>query len=224
MAQTTLLKPNKPLISIVFDLDETLVYNRHTNNTEPNIRNNVQDALKYIRNIPEVEMIVWTGSNAETCEIVLDKLTNKEWMFDEIISRDDKWFNDAIYTKDLRLLGRDLNNVIFFDNDFRCVKLNKANSIVVECYNGEYNEHDNTIINMMLLCEEIISGMKKHNIDALSMLNNIKDKYCYTKIIVLSENIKQILYMYETIYHPPHGEFNMLKSHEIINCRTHNYK
>ena len=67
-------------------------------------------------------------------------------VFHDVIFRNDAWFTEPYHAKDLRLLGRNMDRVVIFDNAPNCCKINKAHSVLVEDFTGYYNPGDNTIV------------------------------------------------------------------------------
>jgi hypothetical protein len=62
-------------------------------------------------------------------------------IFTDLIFRDKRWFKETGYTKDLRLLGRDMDRVVILENSPMSVALNRQNSILVKDFLG-HSPHD----------------------------------------------------------------------------------
>lgn len=147
-----LLPPVKPGIklTVVFDLDETLICNRQVNRVIP--RPYYHAVLQGLRSKPDVELVLWTASTIEIVNRVMDEVhEGAESVFDHIIARNDQWFTQPTHTKDLRLLGRDMNRVVIIENSINCCKLNPLNSILVENFFG--NDTDASLVNVYYMLE-----------------------------------------------------------------------
>jgi hypothetical protein len=129
--------------TIVFDLDETLCCNRGPGKAI--IRPGALDLLKSLRALstPEkpIEVILWTASVESLARTVLVRLDPDGSIFTDLIFRDKRWFKETGYTKDLRLLGRDMDRVVILENSPMSVALNRQNSILVKDFLG-HSPHD----------------------------------------------------------------------------------
>lgn len=129
--------------TVVFDLDETLIYNRG----KFVLRDYAVELLEKIKLINGIEIILWTASVKETCLEALHKISEKE-LFDHIIWRSNVWYDGEIHVKDLRLLGRDMNKIIIVENaPLVCIK-NPENAILVQDFMGD----DETNYDYTLYC------------------------------------------------------------------------
>lgn len=151
-----------PLVTVVFDLDETLVSNRRADLPKALLRAYCIDALRAIRNIEGIEIVLWTASTEETGGPVVEQLEEEFKVFDQVIFRSDEWFTEPMHTKDLRLLGRSMDRVIVFDNAPNCVKLNRFNAILVDDYHGGENPHDETLANICKMITILRDGVKSN--------------------------------------------------------------
>eukprot|EP00796_Vickermania_ingenoplastis_P004351 gene4351-3165_t len=150
-----LLPPRKPetKLTVVFDLDETLVSNRHSTEAIP--RPYYHAVLQGLRQKPEVEVVLWTASTKEVAVRVVSSLQDgDECCFDHLIPRDKMWFTEPTHTKDLRLLGRPMDSVIIVENSANCCKLNPQNAILVDDYHGQ--EKDAALVNVYYMIEAAI--------------------------------------------------------------------
>ena len=117
--------------TIVFDLDETLVYARD-GTIRP--RPFVNQLLKNIQG--RCECIVWTAGVRAYAHRVITTM-DVDGVISDCICRHDAWFqqpNGQSYVKDLTLLGRDLSRTIIIENTPDCVVRNPLNSIIVSDY------------------------------------------------------------------------------------------
>lgn len=112
--------------TVVFDLDETVVYAR---NGPLYARAYLKDLFRAIKD--DFEVIVWTAGVREYAKTVLEEI-NEDHIVKHLVYRHEKWFNEDDYTKNLRQLGRDLDYTIMIENTPDCVRANPQNSIIVE--------------------------------------------------------------------------------------------
>lgn len=158
-APVYLLPPKKAstVLTVVLDLDETLVSNRRT--ADPIPRPYVQAVLHRLRDKPNVEVVLWTASIKDVARSVLAALheEDEECCFDHTIFRNKFWFTKGSHTKDLRLLGRPMDKVLIVENSIHCCKLNPYNAILVEDYRGE--ETDSSLVNVYYMIETMIQLM-----------------------------------------------------------------
>lgn len=151
-----ILPPRLPStkLTVVFDLDETLVSNRHSSEAIP--RPYYHAVLQGLSQKPEVEVVLWTASTKEVVNQVLSSLEDEESSscFQHVIPRDKKWFTEPTHTKDLRLLGRPMDRIIIVENSPNCCKLNPQNAILVDDYHGQ--EEDAALVNVYYMIEAVI--------------------------------------------------------------------
>ncbi|KAG5492679.1 hypothetical protein JKF63_01258 [Porcisia hertigi] len=112
--------------TVVFDLDETVVYAR---NGPLYARAYLKDLFRFIKD--DFEVIVWTAGERDYAKCVLEEI-NEDHIIEHLVYRHEKWFHGENYTKDLRQLGRDLNYTLMIENTPDCVRANPQNSIIVE--------------------------------------------------------------------------------------------
>lgn len=117
--------------TVVLDLDETVIYGREG---ELMARAHLKELLRGIADVCEV--IVWTAGERSYAKGVVREI-NTEGIIRHLVYRDDAWFNEEDYTKDLRQLGRDMDHVLIVENTPDCVRENPANGIIVSDYEGK---------------------------------------------------------------------------------------
>ncbi|KAH8607158.1 putative NLI interacting factor like phosphatase [Trypanosoma vivax] len=78
-----------------------------------------------------LEIITWTASVEAVARPVIARLDPNGTIFDDVIYRDVRWYNENCYTKDLRRLGRRLDRSVIVENSPMCVVLNRSNAILV---------------------------------------------------------------------------------------------
>lgn len=148
----------KPHVTIVLDLDETLVSNRRADLPKAILRPYVLHFLNAIRQMENIEIVLWTASTRETGAPVVEQLHCTGIIFDDVIFRSDLWFTEPIHTKDLRLLGRDMDRVVVIDNAPNCCKLNPTNSVLIEDFLGHRTESDASLVNSYYVVEALNKG------------------------------------------------------------------
>jgi hypothetical protein len=150
-----------PLLTVVLDLDETLVSNRRLDLPAAILRPYVLESLNALRQLTDVEVVMWTASTEDTAAPVVRQLSTRGNVFDDVIFRNDAWFTEPYHTKDLRLLGRPMDRIVVFDNAPNCCKMNKANSVLVEDFTGYFNPADNTLINLYRIVEVLVRDIRR---------------------------------------------------------------
>jgi len=129
--------------TVVWDLDETLVSNRGPGRAL--LRPGAIEVLKALAALNSaerpVELVLWTASVESLARQVLTQLDPQGVIFQHLIFRDRRWFKETGYTKDLRLLGRDMDRVVIIENSPFSVTLNRSNAILVKDYMG-HAPHD----------------------------------------------------------------------------------
>lgn len=198
-----------PTLTVVLDLDETLVSNRRLDLTAAILRPYALDALAALRRLPNIEIVMWTASTEETASPVVRQLSARGKVFDDIIFRDERWFTEPYHSKDLRVLGRSMDRVVFFDNAPNCCKVNKANSILVEDFTGFCYPGDNTLVNLYRICEQLMGDIENGGSVAESLLHLAEQREICTRVhYPLPEAWRVVdLANYSPLAVPPHGEF-----------------
>nr|CCC94190.1 unnamed protein product [Trypanosoma congolense IL3000] len=78
-----------------------------------------------------LELVLWTASVESVARPVIKRLDPDGSIFDNVICRDTRWYDDSGYTKDLRFLGRYIERIAIVENSPPCVRLNRRNAILV---------------------------------------------------------------------------------------------
>ncbi|KAG5467382.1 hypothetical protein CUR178_01025 [Leishmania enriettii] len=112
--------------TVVFDLDETVVYAR---DGPLYARAYLKDLFRFMKD--DFEVIVWTAGERDYAKCILEEI-NEDHIVKHLVYRHEKWFREEDYTKDLRQLGRDLNYTLMIENTPDCVRANPQNGIIVE--------------------------------------------------------------------------------------------
>eukprot|EP00756_Hemistasia_phaeocysticola_P023742 Hpha_TRINITY_DN15912_c4_g2::TRINITY_DN15912_c4_g2_i1::g.70881::m.70881/K15731/CTDSP; carboxy-terminal domain RNA polymerase II polypeptide A small phosphatase len=154
-----LLPPRQPgeegKLCVVLDLDETLVQNRLPQGMieRPFLRE-LLDGLK-----GRCELVLWTASTTEVAGKAVESLDPDRDVFDHVVYRDSRWFQgESGYTKDLRLLGRDMKRTVIVENTVACVKLNPGNALMVEDFWGDLGIEDACLKQTFLLVTSLLGG------------------------------------------------------------------
>ncbi|GET92776.1 hypothetical protein, conserved [Leishmania tarentolae] len=112
--------------TIVFDLDETVVYAR---DGPLYARAYLKDLFRFMKD--DFEVIIWTAGERDYAKCILEEI-NEDHIIQHLVYRHEKWFREEDYTKDLRQLGRDLHYTLMIENTPDCVRANPENGIIVE--------------------------------------------------------------------------------------------
>eukprot|EP00758_Cryptobia_borreli_P002997 Tbor_TRINITY_DN3446_c0_g1::TRINITY_DN3446_c0_g1_i1::g.3789::m.3789/K17616/CTDSPL2; CTD small phosphatase-like protein 2 len=128
-------------LSVVLDLDETLVYAR----SGPIMVRPYFSYLLRTLQMTNCEIILWTAGISQYVDAVVHALTvaagdcagpmmGGTW-YHHIITRDSRWFEETSPgVKDLRMLGRPLGRVVILENNPCSVQLQTDNGILVQDY------------------------------------------------------------------------------------------
>eukprot|EP00760_Papus_ankaliazontas_P032685 PhM_4_TR5927/c0_g1_i1/m.71599/K17616/CTDSPL2; CTD small phosphatase-like protein 2 len=148
---------SESMYTVVFDLDETLVANR--NPASPAIlRPHCRDLLSALRG--HAEVVMWTASIESVGKPVLYQLDPDGTHIQHAIYRHPSWFSENnFFSKDLRLLGRDINRTVIIENTPQCVRLNREHGVIVPNYFGTRPDDTALIFIRALLLELIQSNM-----------------------------------------------------------------
>lgn len=146
-------------ITIVMDLDETLIYAREG---PLYARPGLDDLLKYLKE--HCEAIVWTAGVKAYAQAVVRNIDTKYEAISHTVYRHRKWFTgQAGYNKDLTLLGRNLDTTLIIENTPDCVRGNETNGILVADYEGG-ELADNTLPAILALITDLVERHQKEGI------------------------------------------------------------
>ncbi|KAJ9468316.1 CTD small phosphatase-like protein 2 [Diplonema papillatum] len=144
------LKEDAGKLTVVLDLDETLIYAREGPLYS---RPGVQELLNLLEK--RCEAIVWTAGVRAYAQAVIKNIDQNN-VIRHCVYRHKRWFTGvAGYSKDLTLLGRDMNKLVILENTPDCVRGNEGNGIVVTDYDGE-GEDDTTLFAIARVLEDML--------------------------------------------------------------------
>jgi hypothetical protein len=222
-----LLPPRDPkkLLTLVLDLDETLVFNRNLNpSIPPQWRPGAFMLLEYLDTNPEIEVILWTAAAEHTCNEVIASLPfHLQSVFTYVITRDTGlWFyrinpqtkkreSSSHHTKNIGLLGRSLSSVVIVDNFPECLYSHPRNSLLVEHFLGVNSSSrevvDFTMMNTKRIITSIYDHLKEHPThDVAGLIEHLatNSQYCFfTKPIELSKQLSETPLVFTKIKQEP---------------------
>ena len=142
-------------LTVVLDLDETLVYARRGPLW---VRPGVPPFLRAL-NAMGCEVVCWTASNRSYAGGILSRLDPLGELVSQCIYSHPRWTvrKHGPQVKNLSLIGRDLRTTIIVDNLPDSVAGNETNAIVVENYEG-CELHDTTLATLSKIISDIVSS------------------------------------------------------------------
>ncbi len=145
-------------LTVVLDLDETLISNRCS---EPaTARPYGEELIAYLRSVPGLELVLWTASVQDTAEQALSEtFHHHDNLFDEAIYRDPSWFTEPKYAKELNRLGR-INSLIV-DNTVDVCKPSLERALIVADFPLKNNEMDATLRNVGYAVQAIFKDLNR---------------------------------------------------------------
>lgn len=151
----------KNRLTAVFDLDETLIYGRKG---PLYVRPGIDKLFDFLKS-KNVEVVIWTSSIHKYADAVISQIDQVNCV-SHVIYRHRSWFKAAAAVadagkernslKNLHLLGRDVANVIIFENTPDCLTGFEENGILVEDYDGGELE-DFTLFAVVKLLRELLA-------------------------------------------------------------------
>ncbi|KAL7697214.1 nuclear lim interactor-interacting factor [Lotmaria passim] len=148
------LVPPKPTeiqsrLTVVLDLDETLIYARQG---PLYVRPGMDKLMRFLAD--HCETIVWTSSKHRYADAVIAQI-DPVGAVCHTVYRHRRWFNGTSATKELRLLGRDLASTIIVENTPDCCRGYEKNAVLVEDYEGgELADH--TLHTLLDLLKDLV--------------------------------------------------------------------
>ena len=140
--------------TIIFDLDETLIYlekEYYTFNNIHNIKNkkltlrpglfHFLDKMKKI-----YELILFTFSSPEYANPIIKLIEKDEKYFEHILYIQQASFINGNYVKNIKYLGRDINKTIIIEDNINNIyKFNRDNTICIKPFYGDIANEKNTL-------------------------------------------------------------------------------
>ncbi|KAG5492985.1 hypothetical protein JKF63_01566 [Porcisia hertigi] len=182
------------LLTLVLDLDETLVSNRDSRQSAAVLRPYCLHVLKALRHMKELEIVLWTASTKETALPVVEQLHRGCVIFDDIIFRNNIWFTQPSYAKDLRLLGRDMERVLIVDNSVGCCKLQPRNALLVDDFHGVRCRGDAALVNMYYVVDAVLRMIRERSTPVSEGLERLtaEGQLCHTVSYDLPGYLKRV--------------------------------
>eukprot|EP01002_Notosolenus_urceolatus_P001698 NODE_1443_length_1416_cov_20.761522_g1200_i0.p1 GENE.NODE_1443_length_1416_cov_20.761522_g1200_i0~~NODE_1443_length_1416_cov_20.761522_g1200_i0.p1 ORF type:complete len:274 (-),score=34.11 NODE_1443_length_1416_cov_20.761522_g1200_i0:328-1149(-) len=141
-------KDDRTKVTVVLDLDETLIYAREG---PLFCRPHLTELFELLGD--KCETIVWTAGIRPYAQAVIKNI-DKEGVVQHCIYRHSKWFSgEPGYAKDLGLVGRDLNKTLIIENTPDCVRGYEQNGILVPDYEGGEQPDATLLIVRQLISE-----------------------------------------------------------------------
>ncbi len=204
-----------PVLTVVFDLDETLVYNRNLSGP-PKIRPHFATLLQTLQSFSaEIEIVVWTAACEETGRDAISKLENFSSLIDHRIFRHYSWYTSPFHTKDLRRLGRDMQRLLIVENSPNSCKYTPEQALLVEDFTSTSPHFDQTLNKIAEIIRLLIEELKSGG-DVAQSLAAFADKQNHLlqrvdhKLPPAWENAE--LKQFHPLLVPPHGNFYEVSS------------
>eukprot|EP00929_Paragymnodinium_shiwhaense_P061257 TRINITY_DN30590_c0_g1_i1.p1 TRINITY_DN30590_c0_g1~~TRINITY_DN30590_c0_g1_i1.p1 ORF type:complete len:341 (-),score=81.89 TRINITY_DN30590_c0_g1_i1:51-1073(-) len=160
----------RPLLTLVLDLDETLVHccldERQA--PRPNFCVSFEETTAlgyvYVRPFAELflqvaarlfEVVVFTASSSSYADQVLDRLDPTGQLLSKRLYREHCVEVGGAYFKDMRRLGRPLSEVVLVDNSPVSLASNPDNGIIVQSWAAEYCE-DRELLDLLLILQKCV--------------------------------------------------------------------
>ncbi len=176
-----LKSPNYPLLkfpptkelTLVLDLDETLISFQYTNENKKEGILNLRPGLRiFLDEISQYyEIIIFTCATKEYASPILDKIEKDKKYFSGRLYREDNVIINNEFIKDISLLGRDIEKVIIVDNMIQNFRLQKENGINIRTFWGE-DPYDTALFDLM----DILIKIAKEGGDVRIGLRKYRDE------------------------------------------------
>ena len=188
-------KKENYILTIILDLDETLLYFAKNENNEEeedeeyeeNEENHEEERIllrpglfEFLDNLIQLkcELIVFTSSNKNYADRLIDEIEKKKKYFKKRLYRENCVLMGSAYVKDISKLGRDLSKIAIIDNDLACFYLQQENGILIKPFTGiNIGENDEILKNLYKILLNIINKtFKDIRIELEQYKEEIKNK------------------------------------------------
>ena len=169
---TPLKDDDNYILTIVLDLDKTLIYSEEDEENYEEGEEEEDDEIKeqkeniifrpglyeLLDNLIKLkcELIIFTSSARERSEEIINKIEKNKKYFNNRLYREHCTLMGAAYVKDISKLGRDLSKTIIIDNDLGCFYLQQENGVLIKSFCGE--EDDKSLFNLYQILNKIIKN------------------------------------------------------------------
>ena len=149
-----LKSPNKKKLTLIMDLNETLVNFKLEENGEGYVR--IRPFLfGFLEEIGQLyELIVFTSSEKNYADSLIEAIEHERTYFDHVFYRQHTIIIGNDFVKDLTKIGRPLNSTIIIDNMPQSFKFQKENGILIKPFWGE-DSKDRTLYELMPILLDI---------------------------------------------------------------------
>ena len=180
-----LRSPNKKKLTLILDLNDTLINFKSDQNGEGYVR--IRPFLfGFLEEISQLyELIIFTNSEKEYADSVIEAIEHERTYFDHVLYRQHAIIVGVEFVKDLTRIGRPLNATIIIDNMPQNFKLQKENGILIKPFWGE-DSSDRTLYDLMPILLDVAKdggdvrhGLKKYRNEIIGKIssNILKKKF-----------------------------------------------
>ena len=156
------LDTNSYILTVVLDLDETLIRYNINENTSKNelIKRPCLDEFLSSLSRAKCELIIFTASTQEYADPLIDQIENDKKYFSKRLYRQHTVLIGDNYIKDITKLGRELNRTIIVDNEKSSFSLQQRNGILIKPFFGEEDSFnlDMALENLSIILLKIIKN------------------------------------------------------------------
>lgn len=161
-------KTSKHPITLVLDLDETLIhYDESINGGQFFIRPHSQEFLKETAKM--FEIVIFTAAVKDYADWILDRL-DPEGNISHRLYRCSTSETNGVYIKDLQKLGREMSKMLIIDNSPENFQLQPENGIYIKSW---YDDPDDTALVELLKILQFVA--KTPQGDVRDVLKNIRN-------------------------------------------------
>ncbi|KAH9683871.1 FCP1 domain-containing protein [Citrus sinensis] len=158
-------------ITLVLDLDETLVHSSFDNCKDADfsfpIHSKMEVQTVFVRQRPYLHMfleavasmfdvVIFTAGQSIYAGQLLDILDPNQTLIGQRVYRDSCVFADGEYLKDLTILGRDLARIAIVDNTPQVFQLQVDNGIPIESWFGDPS--DSALLSLLMFLETLVGA------------------------------------------------------------------